>query len=526
MDMTPAVAQRPAGQLWAVIAGAALVAAGIFLATAERQAVLAAIAGAGGFALLRSARAERPYPQALVVVDAAAFALFALDRNDGLGFWQLPGPWIDVLRFNLPSAVIALLVYSAAAAMALIAGYRGLRIVEALSLIAVPFLFNVLVVVGADWHMAELGAAVTLHAALPFAVQVAIGRAITLWLLGEAMLALIVAVSLNRPPRSLRVMGLFALSGAFAAVTPLIANAAQLVTQPLLAIVFSSLCAALAQGGLWAIVYLMTGVALDWLAGRPPRWDAAWDHWRTGVVKGAIYGALFIGFILIAAFVLRIPGAPAFFSAFALGAGPVLGAALFPLAMTVVGSADGTPPFFGRLRARLPQSARARARRGRRTRARAGLRGQSRRRRRRNALSRPGGDRRALLRRRRLRLRRLRRGVRRADEAAGLAPLCARGGLGRPRRRRARLVFRYRSAACRDRQVLGLRRRQLSPQRTAARRFHHLSDLQQIRRGQPRRGRRRGAAVLGRVGRGRHQLVAGGALVLDQLRAARRAPAT
>ena len=149
----------------------------------------------------------------------------------------MPGPWIDVLRFNLPSAVIALLVYSAAAVMALIAGYRGLRIVEALSLIAVPFLFNVLIVVGADWHMAELGAAVTLHAALPFPVQVAIGRAITLWLLGEAMLALIVAVSLNRPPRSLRVMALFALSGAFAAVTPLIANAAQLVTQPLLAIV-------------------------------------------------------------------------------------------------------------------------------------------------------------------------------------------------------------------------------------------------------------------------------------------------
>ncbi len=351
MDMTPAVVQRPARRLWAVIAGAGLVAAAIFLATAERQAILAAIAGAGGFVLLRSARAERPCPAAFVVVDAAAFALFALDRNDGLGFWQLPGPWIDVLRFNLPSAVIALLVYSAAAAMALIAGYRGLRIVEALSLIAVPFLFNVLIVVGADWHMAELGAAVTLHAALPFAVQVAIGRAITLWLLGEAMLALIVAVSLNRPPHSLRVMGLFALGGAFAAVTPLIANAAQVVTQPLLAIVFSSLCAALAQGGLWAIVYLMTGVALDWLAGRPPRWDAAWDHWRTGVVKGAIYGALFIGFILIAAFVLRIPGAPAFFSAFALAVGPVLGAALFPLAMTVVGSADGTPPFFGRLRA-------------------------------------------------------------------------------------------------------------------------------------------------------------------------------
>ena len=351
MDTTPAVAQRPPAQVWPVIAGAVLVAAGIWLAVAERQAIPAAIAGAGGLALLRWAIAERPYSQALVAVDAAVFALFALARNDGLGFWQLPGPWLDVLRFNLPSAAIGLIVYAGASAMALVAGSRGLRIVEALSLIVVPYLFNILIVVGADWHMAEIGAFVTQRWPAPFPIQVAIGRALTLWLLGEAMLAVIVAVSLNRPPRSLRVVALFGFGSAYAAFTPLVANAAQLVTQPLLAIVFSALCAALAQAGLWAIVYLMTGVTLDWLAGRPPRWEAAWDHWRSGAVKGAIYGALFIGFILIAAFVLGIPGATGFLRAFALVAGPVLGAALFPLAMTVVGSADGTPPFFGRLRA-------------------------------------------------------------------------------------------------------------------------------------------------------------------------------
>ncbi len=351
MDTTPAVAQRPPAQVWPVIAGAVLVAAGIWLAVAERQAIPAAIAGAGGLALLRWAIAERPYSQALVAVDAAVFALFALARNDGLGFWQLPGPWLDVLRFNLPSAAIGLIVYAGASAMALVAGSRGLRIVEALSLIVVPYLFNILIVVGADWHMAEIGAFVTQRWPAPFPIQVAIGRALTLWLLGEAMLAVIVAVSLNRPPRSLRVVALFGFGSAYAAFTPLVANAAQLVTQPLLAIVFSALCAALAQAGLWAIVYLMTGVTLDWLAGRPPRWEAAWDHWRSGAVKGAIYGALFIGFILIAAFVLGIPGVTGFLRAFALVAGPVLGAALFPLAMTVVGSADGTPPFFGRLRA-------------------------------------------------------------------------------------------------------------------------------------------------------------------------------
>ena len=85
--------------------------------------------------------------------------------------------------------------------MALVGGSRGLRLIEGLSLIAVPFLFNLLLTIGADWHMAEIGAFVTAHAPLPFPAQVAIGRALTLWFLGEAMLILICLVSVNRLPR-------------------------------------------------------------------------------------------------------------------------------------------------------------------------------------------------------------------------------------------------------------------------------------------------------------------------------------
>ena len=174
----------------------------------------------------------------------------------------------------------------------------------------------------------------------------------TLWFLGEAMLTLICFVSVNRLPLSRRSHVIFAVSAIFAAATPLIANAAQLVTQPFLAIVFSSACAALAQGGLWAIVYLMTGIALDWLAGRPPRFDAVWNHWRTGLHQGrdlrrAVHGV----HPHRRARPARCRASRALLSRFALVAGPLLGALLFPLGMTVVGSADGTPPFFGRLRA-------------------------------------------------------------------------------------------------------------------------------------------------------------------------------
>jgi cyclic beta-1,2-glucan synthetase len=256
MESSPAfarpLAHRPTGVLW--LGGIALLALAFYAAIALLQPIVAATAGAGGLALLRYARAERPYSPALIAIDAVAFAIFALNRNDSLGFWQLPGPWADVFRFNTPGATIALIIYAGGSILALIGGFRGLRLIEALSLIAVPFLFNLLLAIGADWHMAELGAIVTAHANLPFPAQVAIGRALTLWFIGEAILILISLVSVNLLPRSIRTHALFALSGAVAAATPLFANAAQWVVQPFLAILFSSLCAALAQAGLWAIV--------------------------------------------------------------------------------------------------------------------------------------------------------------------------------------------------------------------------------------------------------------------------------
>ena len=236
-----------------------------------------------------------------------------------------------------------------------------------------------------------------------------IGRALTLWFLGEATLTLVSLVSVDRLPRSARIHLLFALSGAVAATTPLFANAAQLVPLPFPAVFFSSACAALAQGGLWAIVYLITGVLLDWLGDRPPSFFAAWDHWRTGFVKGAIYGALFMVFVLVTAPVLRAPGAAAFLSRYAFVAGPLAGAVLFPLAKTIIASADGTPPFLGRLMA---------AYRDPRGPARGVVAGlglalalwcRPRRRSRRRALPRDVRARSALLRRRRLRLRRLER---------------------------------------------------------------------------------------------------------------------
>jgi cyclic beta-1,2-glucan synthetase len=332
-----------------IAAGAILIALGVWASVSLQSWALAAPAGAAGLALWRFALTSKPFAPAQIVLDAAAFAIFAFMRNDSIGFWQLPGPWSDVPHFNASGALIALIVYVVGSLAALLSRYRGLRIIEALGLIAIPFLFNLVMVLGADWHMQELGALLSPDVPRAFQGQVFVGRMTLLFVVAEALLLGYSTIARGRPTGDLKLHGLMLLGAALAALTPLIANLAQSVAQPFLAIFVSTILAALAQAPLWGIVYVLTGLTLDLLSGRPPTFRAAYDHWRAGFVKGAIYGGTFMFLLLVIAFPLREPSVLAFVKEHALLLSPLLGLA-YPLIQTIVGSADGTPPFFGRLR--------------------------------------------------------------------------------------------------------------------------------------------------------------------------------
>src|SRR5271168_474756 len=350
MTMDRSIARDRISSLALGTTGALLVALAIFASLDYRNGFVAGLAGAGGMALWRQAALGR-WRGTIIIFDALAFAIFAVQRNDYLAFWQLVGPWSDVARFNFAGASIAYAVYIIGTLFVIATEHRAPRPIEAIGLIGIPFVFNLIVVLGADWHMAEIGAFVTPHVSLPFPWQVFIGRTLTLFVISEAILVALTMIGLNRLPRSAKGHGVLFISAAIGALTPLIANSAQLVVTPIVAIGVGAAVAALAQAGLWAIVYVATGLPLDALAGRPPTFVAIWDNWRTGFVKGAIYGGLFIAIVLSFALLLRQPVVIT-----VLGGGywlfaPFLGAVLFPFARTLISSADGTPPFFGRLRA-------------------------------------------------------------------------------------------------------------------------------------------------------------------------------
>jgi cyclic beta-1,2-glucan synthetase len=328
--------------------GALFVAAAILASLATRNWIVAGLAGAAGLALWRRALIG-VWPTTPVLLDAAAFAIFAFQRNDSLGFWQLAGPWADVPRLNVGDAVIAYAIYLGGTLAALTGACRALRPIEAVGMVAIPFLFKLILTLGADWHMAELGALASAGVAAPFQAQVFVGRTLDLFCVSEIGLEILSLACLDRLARAPKLHGLLLAIAALGASTPLLANFAQTVAAPAPAIGFGALFAALAQAGLWGSVYFATGLALDALSERPPSFASAYGNWRAGLVKGAIYGGLFMALVLAVAAPLRDPDFVAFVKSYAHLMAPLAGAIAFPFAKTLVGSADGTPPFFGRL---------------------------------------------------------------------------------------------------------------------------------------------------------------------------------
>src|SRR3984957_14297983 len=213
MTMDRSIARDRISSLALGTAGALLVALAIFASLDYRNGCVAGLAGAGGMALWRQAALGR-WRGTVIIFDALAFAIFAFQRNDYLAFWQLVGPWSDVPRFNIAGAAIAYAVYVIGSLFAMTTAHRSLRAVEAIGLIGIPFLFNLLVVLGADWHMGELIKFVLPGNMLPFPVQVFIGRTLTLFAISEAGLAVLSYIGVNRMPVQARFHGLLFISAA------------------------------------------------------------------------------------------------------------------------------------------------------------------------------------------------------------------------------------------------------------------------------------------------------------------------
>ncbi|MFL6692338.1 MAG: sugar phosphate nucleotidyltransferase, partial [Ramlibacter sp.] len=92
----------------------------------------------------------------------------------------------------------------------------------------------------------------------------------------------------------------------------------------------------LSQAGLWAEVYLITGMVMDALHGQAPTAETASGHPILGMKKGAVYSGTFMGLLYGLDALWRIPGVSGFATGEPLVASLLFGALAFPLLKAVI----------------------------------------------------------------------------------------------------------------------------------------------------------------------------------------------
>ena len=286
----------------------------------------------------------------IFAVDFVALTAIGLAVSPETALWSAPNNAVDLLRLSQPAGLVASGLYLAAALIGLVS--RGSRSGPraCLALFLLPFLFNLLLALGSPL-LDRVAGMIAGGAALPLA-RIMLRGAI-LFVVNEAIVYGACLAMGRRLAPGLSLHLILLLSAFAAAATPPIAalgsvaEIAGLIAP--LRIALAALAAALAQAGLWAEVYLVTGVLGDILHDAPPVASKLYRYWRSGAGKGAVYGGVFVALLLVLQTFVDQPQAVALL----LGSGPigaaVAGALLFPLARTILESTDSTSPFFTRL---------------------------------------------------------------------------------------------------------------------------------------------------------------------------------
>ena len=336
-----------------MLVGSGLLAAAVVETSGGQAAIAGALAVFALFLLSMRRGVEPPFRASqgvLAAVDFLAVAAFgALSDPSGV-LWRAPTSLDGIFALTPGGAGAAAFLYLIGSVG--LTGRSPLAIRAAL--FTLPFLFCLLIALGSPVG-AELGRMALLGQDAPELAKVIAGRVFVLFLVNEAVVVG-APLALGRfLPREWRPHGVLFLSAVFASVTPYIASAVSAYVAPHapapIAQIAATLASAAAQAGLWGETYLVTQSLAGLLRGSASLSVIVYGDWKSGAEKGFVYGLVFMGLLLGANLILGFP--PAVWVIVASGplGAAILGAALYPLARTLVESTDSTPPFFGRLEA-------------------------------------------------------------------------------------------------------------------------------------------------------------------------------
>ncbi|HEX4889218.1 MAG TPA: glycosyl transferase family 36 [Alphaproteobacteria bacterium] len=319
--------------------------------------LIAGFSGSLALALMGRILTGAASPPGALLRDALVIMLLVIAVDPGMQVWQPPAAWHEFFMLSHAGGGTAVCIYFAVVIWGLARRGQHPPAGSGVFYLLVPILFNMLLGLGSAPLLAQLGGA--LNSGLGQDIQIALGRTCMLFVFNLVLFAGVGLVMDRRWTRDWRVHGLLLFSAAHAAFSPLFANmvsGADIAGLPLpLQIIGVAAGTGLAQAGLWAETFLVTGMLIDALHRRRPTFYAAHIHWRGGLGKGAMYGVLFM--LLLQAFghATHLPGLVNLVTAWPAMATAFGGAILFCLARTIIESFDESPPFLNRLLENLRQ---------------------------------------------------------------------------------------------------------------------------------------------------------------------------
>jgi len=285
--------------------------------------------------------------------DAAIPFLLTLASHQGVDIWQAPAAWSDLLHVSPLCATFLALAHIILLAVCLGKTGRHPSLLAQAGLLAAPLIFNWLLILQAPAMVQQMGAALPGAGLLTWRGQELAGRVLILAGFNCATAILLNALCVRTVPRELKSYLLLLSSAFLAGLSPLLADmgsSQDVAALPLgLGVLAAILCVAVAQAGLWAETFVMTGLLMDAMKGRRPAgyWGAR--SFKDGLVKGSTYSALFLGLMFTVETMVASPLLLAVHQVQPLLGHVLLAAGFMPLAKTILESFDGSKPFHFRL---------------------------------------------------------------------------------------------------------------------------------------------------------------------------------
>ncbi|MBU0605997.1 MAG: hypothetical protein KKH77_06895 [Candidatus Omnitrophica bacterium] len=268
---------------------------------------------------------------------------------------QSPASWVQLLMLSNVISALAFVIYHFANARSLASSGKHLKAITGAMIAGTPYLFNWLLLLGSAGLLKTMGNGFTFGLLQRYpAIAEIMGRFIVVLVFNELItngIGLAVKAKAVKASKAHITIILVSLGVVIAPVIANIGSAAFIAKLPVvLRALACMLTTALAYGGLWGEVYLVTGMLLDAGKHMAPSSASISRHVSAGTKKGMAYSAILVGLLYSFSMVLSAPLSQKIISAMPIVIGIISGAALFPLIKTIIESFDGSLRFFERVR--------------------------------------------------------------------------------------------------------------------------------------------------------------------------------